>query len=327
MAASRRDRALNRVGLALVMATSGFAVEACSLVLDVEGEQCTSDEDCVGLFGRGFECTPERVCVEPMMSSGDGDGDGDSGMPGDGGSNLPPEWACIEDDPRIVIPQQNRSLTLRLAVTDFLTLKQPQNLVGRACNGMDVDCSSPVIDDIMPVSDGYLEFEDLPHGWLGYLELEAPGYLPTLVFTNKPYTVDAMPEGPTLLTLNGLESITEGGGEMINEDRGIVLLAVYDCEGNPGEGVQLVQEERAGEEPEMPYYFEGSLPDRDRDETIISRRLTRTMNPLAVGGFNKVREGYQTFYGVLASTGQPIGRVTVQVRPLTMSISELHAGY
>jgi hypothetical protein len=113
----------------------------------------------------------------------------------------------------------------------------------------------------------------------------------------------------------------------VNEDRGIVLLAVYDCDGNPAPGVQLRQEERDGEEAEQPYYFEGSLPDRDRDETIVSRRLTRTMSPLAVGGFNQVREGYQTFYGVLAATGQPIGRVTLQVRPLTMSIAELHAGY
>jgi hypothetical protein len=308
--------------LALVL-TGGVCTFGCSLVLDVEGEQCTSDDDCVGLFGRDFVCTPQRVCVEPNA----GDGDGDAGMQGDGGSNLPPEWQCIEEPPRIVIPQQNRSLTLRLAVTDFVDLTQPEGLVGRACNGMDVDCSSPVIEDVVPDNEGYLVFEDLPHGWVGYLELEAPEYLPTLVFSNKPYTVDEMPEGPTLLTLDSLRSITEGGGEMINEDRGIVLLVVYDCLGNPAEGVRLVQEEREGEEPEMPYYFEGSLPDRDRTETIISRRLTRTMNPLAVGGFNKVREGYQTFFGVLASTGQPIGRVTVQVRPLTMSIAELHAGY
>jgi hypothetical protein len=306
----------------------GLSAEACSLVLDVEGEQCTSDADCVGLFGRGYECTPQRVCIEPMMSNNNGD----SGMPGDGGgggsgSELPPEWACIAKDPRIVTPIRNRSLTLRIAVTDFLTLEQPEGLVGRACDDRDVDCSTPVIDNVMPADDGYLEFEELKHGWIGYLELEAPGYLPTLVFTNKPYTLDAMPEGPTLLTRTGLESITEGGGEMINEDRGIVLLAVYDCEGNPGEGVRLVQEMRADEQSETPYYFEGSLPDRDREETIVSRRLTSTMNPLAVGGFNKVREGYQTFYGVLAATGQPIGRVSVQVRPLTMSIAELHAGY
>jgi len=324
MAASRRDRALGLIELALVL-TSAVGVHGCSLVLDVDGEQCTSDSDCVGLFGREFVCTEQRVCVAP--TAGDGDGDGDSGMPVDAGNPLPPAWRCIEEAPRTVIARAGVFLTLRLAVTDFVTLMQPRDLVARACNGNDVNCGTPLLDNITPANDGLLEFEGLPHGWLGFIELEAPGFLQTLVFTNKPYTVDATPEGPTLLTLDSLRSIAEGGNEDVDETRGIVLLAVYDCDGNPAEGITLIQEERGDAGVETPFYFEGSLPDRDRDTTIISRRLTRSMNPLAVGGFSHIEKGYQNFTGIYAATGQPIGRVSVQVRPLTMSIAELHAGY
>lgn len=322
MTASRRERALKRVGRALVLTGAVAFAQACSLVLDVEGEQCTSDADCVGLFGRGYECTPQRVCVEPRANNDD------AGMQGDGGNELPPEWACIEDEPTDVITMQGRVLEVSLAVTDFFTLTQPPDLMGRACTDRDINCSTPLIDWLMPDRrTGTLLFDEIPHNWIGYFEITAPGYLTTLVFTNRPYVEDATPEGPTVLTRDALEMIAEGGGETVDETRGVVLLVVYDCEGNPGEGVRLVQEMRKDEESEMPFYFEGSYPDRDRVETISSTRITLSGNPIAVGGFNQVREGYQTFYGELVSTGQSIGRVSVQVRPLTMSIAELHAGY
>lgn len=314
MVAARRDGARGPLARALIGACL-VVVHGCSLVLDVEDEQCASDTDCVGLFGRAYTCNAERVCVERASTGGDAGG---AGM-------LPPGLACTTEPPRMVAPLSGRKLTLRMVVTDFIDLNVPAGLVGRACNDTDVSCSRPRLEDLTPDDDGYLTFEGLPHGWLGYLQLEAPGYLQTLVYTNKPYTVDAMPEGPTLLTEDDLRSISEGGGERIDETRGIVLLSVYDCEGTPAEGITFIQEDAANEEPA--FYFEGSLPDRDRTSTIISRRLTRSGNPLAVGGFSQVRAGYVTLIGVHEATGQEIGRVSVQVRPLTMTIAELHAGY
>lgn len=306
-------------GMLVVTALSG-----CSLVLDVDGEQCTRNADCVGLFGRSYVCTEQHVCID-----GDALDDRDGSMPDDGGGTLPSQWRCIGEPPRPVIPQTGRVLTISLAVTDFVDLMTPQGLVGRACNPTDVTCSRPVIDDVMPNTDGYLTFE-IPHGWTGYFELDAPGYLQTVVSNNRPYTVDATPAGTTVLTEDTLRQISEGGGEDVDPNAGIVLLAVYDCNGDPAPGVTLVQELSGDDEDapvEHPFYFEGTLPDRDRNTTAISRGLTRTMAPLAVGGFSKVKKGYATMIGVLASTGQEIGRAEVQVRPLVMTITELHAGY
>ena len=322
MAALSRDRALRLVVLVLLAST---ALYGCSLVLDVEGEQCTNDQECVGLFGHDYVCTGQHVCVSNQAS---GDGDGDASLPGDGGDQLPPQWRWIEEPPRVVLPNAGRVLMLSLAVTDFVDLTVPAGLVGRACGPTDVMCTHPLIEGVMPDDDGYLNFE-VAHGWTGYFELNAPGYLPSIVSSNEPYTVDGMPEGTTLLTEEALRQIAEGGNEDIEPMTGVVLLAVYDCDGNPAPGVTFVQElsEDDETEPEHPFYFEGTLPDRDRDTTAISRGLTRTMNPLAVGGFSRVKKGYATMIGVLAETGQEIGRAEVQVRPLTMTISELHAGY
>jgi hypothetical protein len=168
-------------------------------------------------------------------------------------------------------------------------------------------------------------YSGLPHAWRGYLQLTAPGYVDSLVFTNRPYTGDEMPEGPTLLTEASLNSISEGGGEELDSTKGIVLVAIYDCDGNAAPGVRLVQLDVNSDE--RPFYFEGTLPDRDRDTTTISTQLTRSMAPLAVGGYSQVDVGYVTMIGVLEATGDEIGRVTMQVRALTISIAELNAGY
>lgn len=309
---------MDRIGL-LALLLSG-----CQLALDVEGTQCDSDQDCVGLFGREYTCTESHVCVERPVDAPVEDSGTPSTTP-DAQVTLPPEWACIAEPRRMVIPQTNRAISIKLAVTDFVDLMSPAGLTGRACNATDVPCARPVVEGVTPDAEGYLVFAGLPHAWRGYLQLTAPGYVDSLVFTNRPYTGDEMPEGTTLLTEASLRSISEGGNETLDETKGIVLVAIYDCEGNAAPGVRLVQLDATSEE--RPFYFEGTLPDRDRDTTTISTQLTGSMAPLAVAGYSHVDEGYVTMIGVLEATGDEIARVTVQVRPLTMSIAELNAGY
>ncbi len=308
-------RALSLVSPLLLAAIGG-----CQLALDVEGTQCESDTDCLGLFGRTYVCTDERVCIEDLPAAPE-----DSGTPSDASSERPPQWQCLDEPRRTVIPQASRVVSVRLAVTDFVTLTSPDGLIGKACNPSDIPCANPVIANVMPDDEGYLLFPGLMHAWPGFIHLSAPGYIDTLVFTNRPYTGDEMPEGPTLLTEASLRSISQGGGEEIDDSKGVVLVAAYDCDGNAAPGVRIVLEEQDNDE--HPFYFQGTLPDRDRETTVISTQLTRSRAPLAVGGYSHVKEGYATMIGVLEATGEEIGRVTVQVRPLTMSIAELNAGY
>jgi hypothetical protein len=292
-------------------------LQGCQLALDVEAEQCTTDRDCVGLFGRSFVCTDERVCIEEEVA--------DAGMGDSGPAALPPAWACIDEPPPPVAPLDGRPIALTIAAVDFITLRVPAGINGRACNPRDPTCDSPLLENVMPNADGFMVFENLPHGWDGYLIISAPDFVDTMVFSNKRYTMDETPEGPTMLKRRTLEAIAEGGGEMLNPEHGIVLISVRDCLGNAGAGVTLVQEDVDNQE--NAFYFEGTLPDRDRNETIISTQLTRSQAPLAIAGFSEVPQGYLTVIGIHAASGKEIGRVTVSVRSLTMSIAELHAGY
>ncbi len=293
-------------------------VLGCQVILDVEGQQCESDRDCVGLFGRDFVCTADRVCID----------ESDIQAPEEDAGGLPPlpdNWACLREPPRMVNPLAGRTVSVRFAVTDFVELTVPPGLTAKACESRDIRCENPVIDDVTPDSDGFIEFENLPHGWRGYSQLSAPDYVDSLVFTNRPYTEDTMPDGPTMLTPDQLQQIAMGGNEDIDMTKGIAILTVYDCDGNAAPGVRFEQDDSSNEEPA--FYFSSTLPDRERPHTTVTTQLTRSMKPLAVGGFSHIEPGYVTMVAILDETEEEVGRVIVQIRALNMTFVEINAGY
>ena len=293
-------------------------VLGCQVILDVEGEQCESDRDCVGLFGRSFVCTADRVCID----------ESDIQAPEEDAGGLPPlpdNWACLREPRRMVVPQNGRTVSIRFAVTDFVELTVPEGLTAKACESRDIDCENPVIDNVMPDSEGFIEFENLPHGWQGYSLVSAPNYVDSLIFTNRPYTEDTMPDGPTVLTPKQLMDIAKGGNEAIDMTKGIAILTVYDCDGAAAPGVRFEQDDTENEEPA--FYFSSTLPDRNRPSTTVTTQLTRSRVPLAVGGFSHIEPGYVTMVAILDETDDEVGRMIVQVRPLTMTFVEINAGY
>src|SRR5262245_37760048 len=109
-----RRRALNRAFLAafaqVFPAASGviacLALAGCQLALDVDGQQCASDRDCVGLFGRSWVCTEERVCIDGAESPPPADaGSGDAASPMMNRPDLPENWACLGMPPKVIAPQ------------------------------------------------------------------------------------------------------------------------------------------------------------------------------------------------------------------------------
>jgi hypothetical protein len=289
----------------------------CQTWLDVEEQQCETDRDCVGLLGRSYICTEEQVCADAEDTSSPL---ADAGA----ASELPANWACLSEPPRRVAPVAGRTVQIRFAVTDFVELTVPEGLVAKACNPTDIRCDRPAVDNVTPDEEGFLEF-DLPHGFWGYTQLSAPTYVDSLSYSNRPFITDAMPDGPTLLTPAALREIAEGGGEQIDMDRGIAILTVFDCDDNAAPGVRFEQEDEANVEP--PFYFEGTLPDRERMTTTVSTLLTRSMKPQAAGGFSHIEPGYVSMVAVHEQSGLTVGRITVQIRAFTMTFAEIHAGY
>jgi hypothetical protein len=302
-------------------------IAACQVLLDVEGMQCEVNSDCVGLFGRSYVCTSEHVCREEAANVPEPAPEPDAGETPDADTRppLPAKWACLREAPREIVPIEGVTIMLRFVVTDFVHLTVPEGLVAKACDTRDISCTSPLIDNVTPDSEGYIVFPNLPHGWRGYTQLSAPDYVDSLMFTTRVYVEDAMPDGPSLLRPETLDEIAGGGGEDIDPSKGIAIITVSDCEGNAAEGVRFVQEDMANTEP--PFYFEGTFPDRERQTTTITTMLTRSGVPLAVGGFSHIEPGYVSFAAILDETGDEVGQITVQIREHTMTYVEIDAGY
>jgi hypothetical protein len=287
------------------------AISGCQLWLDVDKPQCKRDASCVSLLGPGATCASGGVCVR-------GPEQADAAPKPEA---LPQRWACLRDAPKDFIPDPDRKLRLRMDVVDVVTLRVPDGLSADACMTSDVECESPLAHEIKPGSDGFLEFE-LPYGFQGFIQLNAPDYVPALSYDSRPYTESVTTSGPAVITPNVLKAISTGDGMASDPERGLVFLEIRDCNDAAGDGVRI---ENVGDE--QPFYFEGALPAHDLTQTAISNQLGAGREPRAVGGFSNLQPGYITFHAVLPDSGDTVSRITVQIRAGHITYVRMRAGY
>jgi hypothetical protein len=208
-------------------------------------------------------------------------------------------------------------------VLDFTTLEPPKDLKIKVCAPTDVSCTDPLADDITSDADGNVMFE-LPFGFKGYYELDAPGFTPSLSYDNRPAIADGTIPGPRLVTPQAVQDLAGLGGESIDANLGTVVLEAVDCEGGAGDGVRFVKKE---EEDQRPFYFEGGLPDRELDRTALTTELEPTGQPRSIGGFSNVKPGFVTFEATLVEPERAVAKFAVQVRAGHMTFLRLQAGY
>jgi hypothetical protein len=243
----------------------------------------------------------------------------------DAGPELAARWACVEDDP-MPPPVVNASERVKVVfdVLDFTTLEPPDDLTVRACAPTDVSCSAPVVGDVRPDEDGYVMLE-LPRGFAGFYEIDAPGFLPALSVGNRPMSEDTAFQGPTMVSPKAQADLAKLGGEMIDNTLGTVVLEVVDCDGGAGDGVKV---EMQDEEEQDAFYFEGALPDRQLSSTVVTFALGRPGGDArAVAGFSNVKPNYVTFVATLLRPERVVATFTAQVRAGAITFIRLQAGY
>jgi hypothetical protein len=243
----------------------------------------------------------------------------------DAGPQLAKRWACLDEAPTKAPPLSgSERVAVTFDVLDFTTLEPPVDLVARACSATDVSCSTPLAKDVTADAEGYLTFE-LPRGFTGFYELNAPGFLPSLSVGNRPMTEDTTFQGPTLVSARAQADLAKLGGESIDGTRGTVVIEVVDCDGGAGDGVRV---EMKDEEDQHAFYFEGALPDRQLEATVITTALGRpTGEPRAVAGFSNVKANYVTFVATLLEPERVAATFAVQVRAGSITFVRLQAGY
>lgn len=289
------------IAIGLVGLASG-----CQFLVDAEITQCRTDDDCQGFDGAPV-CGPAGVCVAAEQQ-GDGDASDD------------PRWACLGEPP--LTEFDPGTVEVRFSVLNYGSFTVPEGATVKVCNVFDVPCAEPLQEGIPLDEDGFATVE-VPIGFSGYFEVAGPTIVDSLLYRNRPFLTDEEFEGPAVVSPAVQNALAMGGGEDIDPDQGVIIIDVKDCDGNASAGVQFGQEGTASNE--HPFYFDGALPDRDRDSTIESIMLTSDGTPRAAGGFSMVEQGYVTVFAALGP--DVVGRLTVIVRPSAMTFAQIFAGY
>jgi hypothetical protein len=153
-------------------------------------------------------------------------------------------------------------LQLALPVVDFVTAAPVEALRARACYRVDVDCASPISE---AKGDGHLQI-GADAGFNGYLEIEAPGMVPTLLFFSEPWSSQllAQLEGKPvrLLPLPSLRALGNTAHLELDPAGGVLGVYAYDCAGTAAPGVRLELDTDA-----VAYSFVDELPVINQDVT------------------------------------------------------------
>jgi hypothetical protein len=268
-----------------VLVLTCLASASCSVLIDKDRVQCTTDQDC---RNRGPESTG-AVCTDSVC--------------------LPdPVWGCLGS---VVFPKPPPGMfVLTIHVRDLVTTEPIPGVTASVCERPDTTCSMPSIKDIPANATGDLQVV-LRAGFDGYLDLRAPNKMPGLYFIYPP--MDANREIPLvpLIPPGLVETLAQLNGKQVRPDRGHVLLGGYDCRRMPAEGIALTTGD--ADDQTSTFYVLNNLPKTDAMATDASGR----------GGFINLREGIVAITASLASDNRKIASVSLLVRPGMMTFTSI----
>jgi hypothetical protein len=180
------------------------------------------------------------------------------------------DWSCAPgaSSPQplgSVAPGEGSPLRLALSAVDFVTAAPVRGLRVRACFRADVECANPLSDQLAPADDGRIQVSADP-GFNGYLELQAEGMLPTLLFFSAPWSSELLAQlqrtPVRLLPLPTLQALGNTARIQLDPAGGVLGVYAYDCGGSAAPGVRLELDVAA-----VPYTFVNELPVVDQDVT------------------------------------------------------------
>jgi hypothetical protein len=273
---SRTQRFLGRC----LFAAFATSVAACSVLVDSDREQCSTDRDCQkrgGDFARTL-CS-NSVCVYDRV------------------------WGCVGSVtwPTAQPGSSPEKVTASLTLSNLLSKDLVIGATARVCGKLDPKCDSPTQIDLRSDSEGVLTVQ-LDKYFNGYLEIKYPLMADTMYFFNPPLEKDRVIPFIPLVPFDALQVFGDLLGMLPLLDRGTVIGLSYDCEGNGAEGIELSCDE--ADENTKAFYMVADYP---------SLAVTKT-DKSGQGGIANVRAGSRFLYGRRADTGEVIGTVSVQSR-------------
>ena len=256
---------------------------SCSFLVERDRVQCAHDRDCQAAGGDflGSRCV-DSVC-QPDRA-----------------------WGCLGSVKPVQLPVGHRSTaTLLLRMRDLVHLTPITNVTARLCRKMDINCESPLVNDVRGDEAGHVVLPvDL--GFDGYVDLRAPDRMPGLNFMLPPIDGDREIPFIPLLPARTLVDFAEANHESLREDRGHLMFIAYDCLHRTTPGVTAETPQADG--PTIRFFVKDGLPTSQASETDPSGR----------GGFINLRAG-TVVMRAHSPLGQRIATLTLTVRPGTIT--------
>jgi hypothetical protein len=256
----------------------------CSVLVDPGREQCATDGDCQarGAAFAGSVCRSSICQPDPV-------------------------WSCLGS---VMWPaQQPHKVTVTMTVRDLVTEVGTPDVSARLCRKLDPSCADPVAGDLRSDQDGTIVAE-VDAGFDGYLEVSAADYMTGLYFFYPPVQDARRITVLPLIRPAVLAQLALVSGQQVVPERGHVLLAAYDCQGQTAAGVRL-----SNDRPDAltsGFYVVRKLPSTAATSTDSSGQ----------GGFINLLPGTVNVSGELSSDRQ-VAYLSVLVRPGQITFTSL----
>jgi hypothetical protein len=321
------SKAFVRFLLKVALASVAFS---CSLIARTNDEQCRSDGDCHKFPGYACDLR-DHVCVRAPLGAG---GDGAGGIDDPGGLDASTEaveaatddatagpWGCLGHVASEPVAKSNPTLTLVLRDATIETKAVTSDIQATACTKLDTACAKPSAGPLAPDPTGAVPLA-VEAGFAGFVELQptsaSAAYPPFLFFVNPPVNNDRTSVVPLVSSANFSVLVTATGGGRQDPSLGSVIFLARDCLGSAAEGVSAsIDGASTPVEGGLPtgtrFYFANGLPSLSVSSTDLR----------GIGGFINVVPGTHVVTAVRQSTGMTIAKISVLVRPGTITLASL----
>lgn len=215
-------------------------------------------------------------------------------------------WACLGGTDRPSQPPSGptfagdaRRVVLSGRILDLSTGRAYPSIRVRACGISDVDCATPVIENVAVDAEGWV---DLPlfEGFNGFLEVESEEILPSVFFL-EPLDAEGRNEYPWgVVSLASVGPLVTLVGTPQQPGRGFLAARAFDCTETTAPGVSFTLEGEGA-----PFYFIGGLP----------TGAATTTDGVGLGGFSNVPAGLAVIDALTPEGTSIMGAQNLVIRP------------
>lgn len=292
----------------LIAFGSVAALVGCRLLVEADGEQCTTDADCAGQPSTlGLTQCVDSVCSKPVVNV-DAGADADA-APAD------PKWGCL-GNVRFGTNTNGETIRVRTRLVSVIAEKGIPDIVPRVCKAFDGECVAPLSVGEPSDADGYLTVT-VPKWFDGYLELPTPAsypsMLPSILFLHPQDRDDDLTkviapiDSPHVYTIDELKFFLNTIGAPYDAELGHITGQAMDCQGQGVEGVAFGTSPTGVSTAKI--YLDNQAP---------SRTLPATTDN-GIVGFLDLPAGFQTVTYSLTD-GRRVGSRTLYTRKNWMTL-------